>query len=138
MSSTSCLVDTNVLSELVRKRPDPGVLEWAQGIRRVALSAVTIEEVCFGLSWKPAPRVSLWFEELLETHCEVLPVTAEIAKRGGELRGQLQARGLTRESADMLIAATAQVHQLTLVTRNVRHFEDCGISLLNPFRVQAR
>lgn len=136
MPSTSVLVDTNVLSELVRKRPDPGVLEWAQGIRQVALSVITVEEVCFGLSWKPAPRVAIWFEELLETHCEILPVTAEIARRSGELRGQLQARGQTRESADMLIAATAQVHQLTLVTRNVRHFMDCGISLLNPFREQ--
>ncbi|HKH46857.1 MAG TPA: type II toxin-antitoxin system VapC family toxin [Thermoanaerobaculia bacterium] len=136
MSSTIFLVDTNVLSELVRQRPDPGVLEWAQGIWRVALSSITVEEVCFGLAWKPAPRVARWFEEFLETHCEVLPVTANIARRSGELRGQLQARGLTRESADMLIASTAQVHQLTLVTRNVRHFVDCGISLLNPFREQ--
>ncbi|HBL30069.1 MAG TPA: VapC toxin family PIN domain ribonuclease, partial [Acidobacteria bacterium] len=55
----------------------------------------------------------------------------------GELRGRLQARGVTRESADTLIAATAEVHQLTLVTRNVRHFEGCGISLLNPFREPA-
>jgi toxin FitB len=136
MSSMSFLVDTNVISELVRKKPDPGVLEWAQEIRRVALSAVTVEEVFFGLSWKPVPRVALWFEDFLETHCEILPVTADIARRSGELRWQLQARGLTRESADMLIAATAQVHQLTLVTRNVRHFGDCGISLLNPFREQ--
>ena len=83
---------------------------------------------------KPAPRVQLWFEEFLETNCEVLPVTAEIARRAGELRGQLQACGQTRTSSDMLIAATAQIHQLTLVIRNVRDFADCGVSLLNPFR----
>lgn len=134
MLSTSFLVDTNVLSELVRKRPDPGVLHWAQGVSRVAISAVTLEEISFGLAWKPNPRVRLWFEEFLETHCEVLPVSSEIAKRSGERRGQLQAGGHTRASADMLIASTAQVHQLTLVTRNVRHFEDCGVPLLNPFR----
>ena len=137
MSLKICLVDTNVLSELVRKRPDPGVLEWAEGIRQVALSAITVEEVCFGLAWKPAPRIARWFEEFLRTHCEVLPVTAEIAQRSGVLRGRLQARGVTRESADTLIAATAEVHQLTLVTRNVRHFEGCGIALLNPFQEPA-
>ncbi|HVS00705.1 MAG TPA: type II toxin-antitoxin system VapC family toxin [Thermoanaerobaculia bacterium] len=134
MLSTNFLVDTNVLSELVRKRPDPDVLQWAQEVRRVAISAVTVEEVYFGLSWKPNPRIRLWFEGFLETYCQILPVTAEIAKRSGEIRGQLQARGETRSSADMLIASTAQEHQLTLVTRNVRHFEDCGIPLLNPFQ----
>lgn len=100
----------------------------------MAISAVTVEEVYFGLSWKPNPRIRLWFEGFLETYCQILPVTAEIAKRSGEIRGQLQARGETRSSADMLIASTAQEHQLTLVTRNVRHFEDCGIPLLNPFQ----
>lgn len=134
MLSTSFLVDTNVLSELVRKRPNPGVLQWAQEIRRVAISTTTVEEVYFGLSWKPNPRILLWFEEFLDTYCEVLPVTAEIAKRSGEIRGQFQARGETRSSADTVIASTAQEHHLTLVTRNVRHFEDCGVPLLNPFQ----
>jgi predicted nucleic acid-binding protein len=130
----SFLVDTNVLSELVRKRPDPGVLQWAQEVKRVAISAATVEEVYFGLSWKPNPRILLWFEEFLEVNCEVLPVTAEIAKRAGEIRGQLQARGQTRSSTDMLIASTAQEHKLTLVTRNIPDFEECGVPLLNPFR----
>lgn len=133
MLSTKFLVDTNVLSELVRKRPDPGVLQWAQEVRKVAISAATVEEVYFGLSWKPNPRIQTWFEGFLEIHCEVLPVTAVIAKRSGEIRGQLQARGQTRSSTDMLIAATAQEHQLTVVTRNVRDFEDCGIPIFDPF-----
>ena len=129
----SFLVDTNILSELVRKKPDPGVLQWALGVRSVAISAVSVEEVYFGLAWKPNLRVRLWFEEFFEAHCQILPVTTEIAKRSGEIRGQLQGRGETRASADMLIASTAQDHHLTLVTRNVRHFEDCGVPLLNPF-----
>jgi predicted nucleic acid-binding protein len=134
MPSTSFLVDTNVLSELVRKQPDPGVLQWAEEVRRVAISVVTLEEIHFGLSWKPNARIRRWFEEFLEAQATVLPLTAEIAKRCGELRGQLQARGQTRAPADMMIAATAQEFQLTLVTRNVRHFNDCGIRILNPFR----
>lgn len=134
MLSTNFLCDTNILSELVRKRPDPGVEEWAKTMRSVSISSVTVEEIFFGLAWKPNPRVRSWFEGLLETYCSVLPVTAEIAKRAGELRGEWQARGETRSPADMMMAATAQVHQLTLVTRNARHFAGCGIPLLNPFR----
>jgi toxin FitB len=133
MLSTSFLCDTNILSELVRKRPDPGVDQWARSMRRVAISAITIEEVLFGLAWKPNPRIRSWFEGLLEAYCEVLPVTAEIAKRAGELRGGFQARGETRSSADMIMAATAQLHQLTVVSRNVRHFVGCGVPVLNPF-----
>jgi predicted nucleic acid-binding protein len=134
MLSTTFLCDTNILSELVRRRPDPGVDQWARTTRRIAISSITVEEIFFGLAWKPNPRVQSWFEGLVETYCDILPVTAEIAKRAGELRGERQARGETRSPADMMIAATAQVHQLTLVTRNARHFLDCGIPLLNPFR----
>lgn len=99
----------------------------------MALSAATVEEVYFGLSWKPNPRILLWLEGFLETNCEILPVTAGIAKRAGEIRGQFQARGQTRSTWDMVIASTAQEHRLTVVTRNVPHFEDCGVSILNPF-----
>lgn len=134
MLSASFLIDTNILSEFVRKRPDPGVLQWAREVRRVAVSVATLEEVYFGLSWKPNPRVRLWLEGFLDTNCEILPVTPEIAKRSGEIRGQFQARGQTRSTADMIIASTAQEHDLTLVTRNVRDFAECGILLLNPFR----
>ncbi len=71
-------------------------------------------------------------EAFFQRH-EVLPISQNIARSGGELRGQLTARGIVREQADMLIAATAQAHQLTLVTRNPRDFEHCGIGLLDPF-----
>jgi len=132
------IVDTNVLSELTKKAPDPGVLEWAQQITKVAVSVATVEEVYFGLSWKPNPRILRWFEEFLENHAEILPVTAGIAKRAGEIRGQLQARGQTRTTWDMVIAMTAQEHHLMVVTRNVDHFEGCGVPILNPFRYPLR
>ena len=83
---------------------------------------------------KPHPKIRVWFEEFLERRCALLPVTVDIAKRCGHLRGELQTKGQTRTQADMLIAATAQVHQLTLVTRNVDDFTGCHIPLLNPFR----
>jgi toxin FitB len=63
----------------------------------------------------------------------VIPVTTEIGRRAGELRAQMEGKGQTRTQADMLLAATAQRHGLTLVTRNTGDFEGCGIALLNPF-----
>jgi predicted nucleic acid-binding protein len=63
----------------------------------------------------------------------VYPVTPAIAHRGGILRGQFQAQGLTRSAPDMLIAATALEHQLVLATRNVRDFTGCGVQVVNPF-----
>lgn len=133
MSSPTLLVDTNIISELARPRPNPGVLQWAESVSLVALSVVTVEEVIFGLAWRPNPRVRDWFARFLEVNCEVLPVTAVIADRAGELRGRLMSRGAARTQADMLIAATAHVHQLTLVTRNVRDFADTSVAVLNPF-----
>ena len=133
MPSMSYLCDTNVISELVRREPHPGVAAWLERQPGVTLSAVTVEEIAYGLAWKPHPEVQRWFDGFLASLCRVLPVSEEIARRSGELRGAFQAKGETRSVTDMLLAATAQIHQLTLATRNTRHFEGCGIPLLNPF-----
>lgn len=127
------LCDTNIISELVRPRPNPGVLAWSSQVSSISLSVISLEEIAYGLTSNPNSRIQNWFDQFLRNYCQIIPITAEIAQRSGELRGQLRTQGLTRSQADMLIAATAQVHQLTLVTRNIRDFEDCGISLLNPF-----
>jgi len=131
---TTFLCDTNVLSELTRPQPNAGVAAWAQEVSSISVSVITVEEIAYGLAWKPNPRILGWFELYLRDFSEVLPVTAEIAGRSGRLRGILQARGKNRTQADMLIAATAHFHGLTLVTRNARDFEDCGVSILDPFR----
>jgi predicted nucleic acid-binding protein len=86
----------------------------------------------YGLSWHPTARLLAWFDAFVQRH-EVLPVTTDVARCAGALRGQLQLRGQTRTQADMLIAATAQIHALTIVTRNVRDFDGCGVAVLNPF-----
>lgn len=127
------LCDTNVLGELSRSVPNPGVDEWARTVSTLLLSVVTVEEILFGLTWTPRPKTLRWFEQFLEERCVVLPVTERIARLGGTLRGDFQATGETRTQADMLIVATAVVHEATLVTRNTRHFEGCGASVLNPF-----
>ena len=127
------LIDTNIVSELCRPAPNSGVLEWARSITEISISAVSIEEIWFGLSFKPNARVQSWFDAFMSGSCKVLPVTAEIGQGAGRLRGELQSKGETRTQANMLIASTARHHQLTLVTRNDRDFGGCGIALLNPF-----
>ncbi len=127
------LCDTNIISELARPQPNPGLWSWASQHQNIHLSTVTIDELYFGLSWKPNPRIRLWLDNFLTDFCTLLPVTDKVARFSGEIRGNLQAQGQTRTQADMLIAATAVIHELTLVTRNTKDFESCGISLLNPF-----
>ena len=133
------LVDTNVISELMRQRPDPGVLLWLErhqtAFPKLTISAVTVDEISYGLTRRPTQRLLAWFNTVVLAQ-DTLAVTADIARRAGELRAQLETRGSTRSQADMMIAATAQLHGLTIVTRNVRDFDGCGVGLLNPFLEQ--
>ena len=129
----SYLVDTNVISELAKPNPNSGVAAWAQTVTGISLSVITLEEISYGLSWKPNPRVQAWFDEFFASSCTICPVVEEVAIRAGQIRGQMAKRGRRRTQADMLIAATAQLYQLTLVTRNTRDFDECGIALLDPF-----
>ena len=73
------LVDTNVISELARNQPNPWVVAWAKTVSDISLSVVTVEEIFFGLTWKPNPRIQSWFEAFLNTYCHIYAVTDEIA-----------------------------------------------------------
>ena len=127
------LCDTNIISELAGKNPNQGVMDWAETVSSISISVITIEEIYFGLSWKPNHRIQNWFEAFIKKHANILNITRAIAKRAGTLRGQLQAQGITRSQADLMIAATAYEHSLTIVTRNTKDFEACGVAILNPF-----
>ncbi|MBI4025056.1 MAG: type II toxin-antitoxin system VapC family toxin [Verrucomicrobia bacterium] len=128
------LIDTNVVSELMRRAPDPRVQRWAEKQKGFHLSVITIEEIEFGLAWKPSPAKTAWLETFTQRHCQVLSITHEIARHAGRLRGRLAAEGISRTQADLLIAATAHLHILPLITRDTADFAGCGIDLINPFR----
>ena len=127
------LVDTNILAEAARPDPNPGVDRWLRQQDTLHLSVVTIEEVAYGLSWRPKPRVAAALTLLLNDQCIIHDVTEDIARRAGELRGRLRASGQTRTQADILIAATALTLGYTVVTRNEGDFVGCGVGVINPF-----
>lgn len=127
------IVDTNIVSELLRPRPNAGVLQWATEQRELAISVISVDESIYGLIRCGNRALLAAYEEFLLKRCTVLPISEEVARRAGKLRGDFSLKGITRSQPDMLIAATAQAHNFTLVTRNVRDFDSCGIALLDPF-----
>jgi predicted nucleic acid-binding protein len=133
MSGPIVLADTHVISEFVKSTPDAQVMRWLETVQRLAISAVTLEEAHFGLAWQPNARKLALFNGVLAQMHAVYAVSPSIAQRGGALRGQFQAQGITRSAPEMLIAATAIEHQLVLATRNVRDFIGCGVQVINPF-----
>jgi predicted nucleic acid-binding protein len=127
------LVDTRVLAELAGPQPNAGVAAWAARTHRIALSVVTLEELAAGIARRSSPALRAWLDGFVARHCDVLDLTAPIARLAGTLRGQLAARRRTRPQADLLVVATAAHHGLVLVTRNVRELGGLGVALQNPF-----
>ncbi len=136
----SYLLDTCVISELSRPRPDPGVVSWMSEADVVSLhlSAITIGEVRYGTLRLPVGRrrtaLSGWSEKLRQSFSgRVLPIDESVALRWAEIAARAEHSGRPGSLADGLIAATALDCGLTLVTRNVADFEPFGVSLLNPW-----
>ena len=130
------LLDTNVLSELRRPRPNPSVLRWVRSVSqsRLHLSAVTIGEIQVGIEMTrrqdvgKAEELDAWLERVLLAF-DVIDVDAAAFREWARLM-QRQSDTLIY---DAMIAAVAIVNRLTVVTRNVRDFEQLGVPVLNPF-----
>jgi toxin FitB len=131
------LVDTNVVSEA--RRGSRQAVAWIRSVPpdAVYLSALTLGEIMRGVALRQksdpqtAARLTEWLERLRRDHADrILPVTDRIALEWGRIAA-LRSRG----DVDGLIAATAIVHDLILVTRNVRDFDDTRVPLINPWAV---
>jgi len=130
------LLDTNIISELRRQRPNRSVVRWIEGVpaAQLYISAVTIGEIQDGIEQirerevYKAAEIESWLNDVQATY-SVLPVDADAFREWARLM-QKQSRALLE---DALIAATAIVNSLTVVTRNVRDFQQLGVPVLNPF-----
>jgi len=131
------LLDTNVVSELRKPKPHGAVLAWFDAIEdtQLHLSAVTIGEIQVGIELTreqdegKAREIQAWLE-LVATSYNVLPMEAAAFRAWA----QLMHRKSDTVYEDAMIAATAKIHGLTVVTRNVADFKAFGVPLLNPFK----
>jgi tRNA(fMet)-specific endonuclease VapC len=122
---TGYLLDTNILSEVLKRRPSQALLTKLRTAPATALatSTICVMELRFGAARTPGDA-DLWerISRNILALVQILPVGRDEAVRAGELLARLEARGEPIGVEDVLIAATAQVHDLTVVTRNERHF----------------
>ena len=135
------LFDTNVVSELMRPRPDPGVLAWmdTQEMSAVWLCSINVLEIELGIELVETTERrlrlrQLWLQ-LLEQDFgrRALQFDGTAATHTASLLVLKRKQGRTIELRYAMIAGIAQQHGCPLATRNVRHFEDCGVALINPW-----
>jgi toxin FitB len=130
------LLDTNVISELRKPKPHGAVLQWVQDVADTELfiSAVTIGEIQAGIELTrdqdipKAKELELWLDAVSGSF-NVLPMDAAAFR----VWASLMHKASNTRYEDAMIAATAGVHKLTVVTRNVADFKHFGVDVLNPF-----
>jgi tRNA(fMet)-specific endonuclease VapC len=135
------LLDTCVISELVAKQPDPGVVRWVDSIdeERLYLSAVTIGEIKKGIERLSNSRrksaLSEWLEDdlLIRFEDKILPIDTPVMLVWGELAADLEKQGKKMPAIDSMIAAIALHGRLSLVTRNEDDFANSGVAIINPW-----
>ncbi len=131
------LLDTNVVSEVMRRSPNPGVAEWFSSLDAFSVSVVTLEELIDGLRRRNMLAKEAWLRRMLVDKADIMPVTVAAAHWSGEKRAMLESAGRTVTQADALIAACAWELGLVLATRNVEDFRDFGVPLLDPFSLES-
>ena len=130
------LIDTDVLSALRRRERSPQIARWMSRQREgdLYLSVVSIGEIERGIIRQQrsnpdfARTLALWLDSVIKLYGEqMLGVNLAVARRWGQLSA-----GIGNDSADLLVAATALEHGLSVVTRNVRHFRPTGVRVIDP------
>jgi toxin FitB len=138
------VLDTNILSELVRPSPAPEVKDWllhhTEG-EPLVTTVITVAEIEYGLSRLPDGKrrkeLEARFAALTGVQYEfaVLPLNEDAARLAGRMRGDRENKGLHAHSADMMIAAIAALAGTSLATRNISDFTDVGIKVINPWDI---
>ena len=131
------LVDANVLSEPTKPAPDAKVVEWLRrNERELTVDPIILGEIRFGIHLLPAgkrrQRMERWFREGV-SNIVCLPWDAAAGLRWAKLLAELPDKGQAMPVKDSLVAATALLHSLTVVTRNASDFKKAGVKVVNPF-----
>ena len=132
-------LDTNIVSELMHKAPDPGVVAWLERHDAdLALSTIVIGEIAFGIEKiRPAERarrLTRDFDELRRRYADrIFGFTEAAALAYGALMGERSRAGRPMSVADGMIAAIAKTHEARLATRNLADFEGLGLELISPW-----
>jgi len=137
------LLDTNVISELTKVRPEAKVISWIQSSSEelLYLSVLTIGEICKGIDSLPRSNKRALLESWLANDLvlrfsgRILDVNLDIAERWGLISAQAKIAGTPLAVVDGLMAATALHHNLTLVTRSIKDVHVIGINTLNPWQL---
>jgi predicted nucleic acid-binding protein len=135
------LLDTNCISELVRSKPEPRVLEWMEAADEslLYLSVLTLGEIRKGIAGLPQSKRRTHLETWLGLELQarftgrILPIDAAVSDRWGLLTAEAKRAGRSLPAIDGLLAATAIHHNLTIVSRNVSDFADTPVPILNPW-----
>jgi predicted nucleic acid-binding protein len=135
------LVDTNVISEPLRREPSAAVIEWldAQNVETLFLAAISLAEMRFGVAALPAGRRRDWLEQSIEQRVvplfrgRILPFDDAASKAYARLRAKARGTGNAMTSADGFIAATAAANGLIVATRDVAPFEAAGLRVIDPW-----
>lgn len=135
------LLDTNVISELIKPRPDENVTAWIEGTDEslLYLSVLTLGEIRRGMAVLPQSRrrasLEAWLDKDLRTRFEdrILEIDQEVADRWGLLTAAARNTGIALPVIDGLLAATALEHNLTLVTRDTGQIPSMGVAVFNPW-----
>jgi predicted nucleic acid-binding protein len=135
------LLDTSVVSELMRPRPNPRVLDWvaAQPLAEMAVATITVMEVRFGIALLPRSKrrsdLDMKFRQLLAQGFagRVLPFDEAAADACADIRAARRRMGNPITTEDGMIAAIARVHGAPVATRDVGGFERCDLALINPW-----
>jgi predicted nucleic acid-binding protein len=138
---TGFLLDTNIPSELTRPHPQESVSQWLDNAddEQLYLSVISLGEILKGITILPPSKrrtdLQQWLDGILRPWFgdRILRIDEPIAERWGVLAGQCKLRGRPLKVADGLIAATALVHELAVVTRIVNDFDGLGLQIVNPW-----
>ena len=137
----SFLIDTNIISELSKRPPDPAILAWLEGVRpdETFLSVAVVAELRAGIEKNAINRFGVDLEDWLVAYVlpnfadRIVGVDERVADLWGRFVFRLRRMGVKDPVMDALIAATAVVHGMTVVTRDTKHFAPLGVPVFDPW-----